>query len=121
MTYTGSRPIPILRQGDRLIVSVYGELTDSSWAGLIDDLLGQVRSWRATGVVLDVSGVEVMDSYAARTITGLAHMVGLLGATMVISGIGPAVAFTMVQLGATLGGARTAIDLDEALSLLDQG
>ncbi len=121
MSYTGSRSIPILRQGDRLIVSVQGELTDSSWSSLTDDLLEQVRSWRANGVVLDLSGVDVMDSYAARTISGLAHMVGLMGATMVISGIGPAVAFTMVRLGATFPGIRTAIDLDEALSLLDRG
>jgi rsbT antagonist protein RsbS len=112
--------IPILRQGDRLIVSLQGELGDAEWGQLTDDLLERVSDARCRSVVLDLSVVDVVDSYASRTIMRLTQMVQLRGARMAVAGIRPAVAFSMVQLGVSFEGIPTALDLDDALALLDE-
>lgn len=109
--------LPILKQGPLLIASLPESLTDSDWRTLKDDLLGRAGRYRSTGVIIDASVMEVMDSYATRLVDGLARMLKLRGASTVIVGIQPAVAFAMAQLGLRLAAARTALDLDEALEL----
>ncbi len=108
----------ILKQGNVLIASVQGSMTDADLAQMRDELVADVRRYRATGVIVDVTLLDVMDSFAARTLRGIAQMIKLLGATAVIVGIQPEVAFSMVQLGLTLEGINTALDLEEGLVLL---
>ena len=108
----------ILKQGNVLIASVQGSMTDADLAQMRDELVGDVRRYRSTGVIVDVTLLDVMDSFAARTLRGIAQMIKLLGATAVIVGIQPEVAFSMVQLGLTLEGINTALDLEEGLVLL---
>ena len=109
---------PILRQRDVLIASLPPDLTDGDLAALRDDLAQRVGSQRARGVVLDVSALNLVDSYAARTLRTIAHTARLRGAETVIVGIQPDVAFAMVQLGITLEDVATALDLEEGLALL---
>ena len=109
---------PILKQNKTLIASVQGSLSDADLMQLRDDLGASVRAHRATGVVVDVTLLDVMDSFAARTLRGIAQMSRLLGAKSIIVGIQPDVAFAMVQLGLTLEGITTALDLEEALAIL---
>jgi rsbT antagonist protein RsbS len=108
----------ILKQGNVLIASVQGSMTDADLAQMRDELVSDVRRYRSTGVIVDVTLLDVMDSFAARTLRGIAQMIKLLGATAVIVGIQPEVAFSMVQLGLTLEGINTALDLEEGLAAL---
>jgi len=108
----------VLKQGPFLIASLPDALTDSGWQGLRDALLTQVGAHRSLGVVIDVSGMEVMDSYATRLLEGIARMLSLRGAACVVVGIGPGVAFAMTRLGLRLSTADTALDLDDGLDLL---
>ncbi len=112
--------VPILKQGDFLIATIQSALTDDDLLQLRDDLAEQVGRYRSRGVIVDVTVLDVMDSFAARTLRALAHMVGLRGAQTVIVGIQPEVAFAMVQLGLTLGDVATALDLEEGLALLQR-
>lgn len=112
--------VPILKQGDFLIATIQSALTDDDLLRLRDDLAEQVGRYRSRGVIVDVTVLDVMDSFAARTLRALAHMVGLRGARTVIVGIQPEVAFAMVQLGLTLGDVETALDLEEGLELLQK-
>ncbi|MBI4408261.1 MAG: STAS domain-containing protein [Gemmatimonadetes bacterium] len=110
--------VPILKQGEYLIASIQSALTDQELSQLKDDLLDHAGRTRARGVVVDVTVLDVMDSFAARTLRSLAHMLDLLGAATVVVGIQPEVAFAMVQLGLTLEGVSTALDLEEGLAFL---
>jgi len=110
--------VPILKQGDYLIASIQSALTDGDLVQLRDDLASHVGRYRSKGVIVDVTVLDVMDSFATRTVRDLAHMVRLRGARTVIVGIQPEVAFAMVQLGLELGNVATALDLEEALDLL---
>ena len=109
---------PILKQGEVLIASLQPDLTDGDLALLRDHLAARVGSARARGVVLDVSALDVVDSFAARTLRTIAHIAKLRGAETVIVGIQPEVAFSMVQLGITLEDVTTALDLEEGLTQL---
>lgn len=111
--------VPVLKQRDYLIASIQSALTDADLVELRDDLARQVGQSRARGVIVDVTVLDVMDSFAVRTLRHLAYMVRLRGAETVIVGIQPEVAFTMVQLGLTLEDVTTALDLEEGLALLD--
>lgn len=111
--------VPILKQGPYLIGSVQSALTDADLLQLRDSLVQKVGQYRSLGVIVDVTALDVMDSFASRTLSDISHMIRLRGAEMVIVGIQPEVAFTMVQLGLTLEGVATALDLEEGLSLLD--
>jgi rsbT antagonist protein RsbS len=111
----------ILKQGGVLIASVQGSMTDADLTQLRQELVLDVRRHRSAGVIIDVTLIEVMDSFAARTLRAIAQVVRLLGAEAVIVGIQPDVAFAMVQLGLTLEGTRTALDLEEGMALLQQG
>ena len=112
--------VPILKQGPFLIASVQSALTDTDLVQLRDALVGKVGTYRSRGVIVDVTALDVLDSFASRTLRDLAHMIRLRGAETVIVGIQPEVAFTMVQLGMTLEGVATALDLEEGLIYLDE-
>ncbi|HEY0844000.1 MAG TPA: STAS domain-containing protein [Noviherbaspirillum sp.] len=110
--------VPILKQEDFLIASIQGELTDAELVALRDQLVGKVRQHRSRGVLIDVTVLDIMDSFAARTLRSIANMTRLLGATTIVVGIQPEVALSMVQLGLTLEGSILAMDLEDGLSIL---
>jgi rsbT antagonist protein RsbS len=110
--------VPILAQGGILIASLEQAQSDSDLSQLQRSLLDGVRQRRARGVVLDVSAVDVMDSFAVRTLRTIAHAARLCGARTVIVGIQPEVAFAMTQLGIGLEDIATALDLDDGLVAL---
>lgn len=112
--------VPILKQGTYLIASIQSVLSDADMLQLRDDLAIKVGSFRARGVIIDVTVLDVIDSFATRTLRNIAHMLNLRGAETVIVGIQPEVAFAMVQLGLTLEGVGTSLDLEEGLTFLDQ-
>jgi rsbT antagonist protein RsbS len=112
--------VPILKQGPYLIASIQAALTDADLMQLRDALLRKVSDSRSKGVIIDVTVLDVMDSFASRTLRDIVHMIRLRGAETVIVGIQPEVAFAMVQLGLTLEGVATALDLEEGLEFLDQ-
>ena len=112
--------VPILKQRDYLIASIQAALTDADLLQLRDALVSQVGTCRSRGVIVDVTALDVMDSFAVRTLRDLAHMIRLRGAETVIVGIQPEVSFAMVQLGLTLEGVSTALDLEEGLAYLDK-
>jgi len=110
--------VPILKQSGYLIASIQDALTDDDLAHLQTALVRQVRQLRSRGVIIDVTALDVMDSFASRTLRHIAYMTRLLGAQTVIVGIQPDIAFSMVQLGLTLEGIETALDLEEGLMCL---
>lgn len=112
--------VPILKQEHCLIASIQGELSDAELLALRDQLVEQVRRYRSRGVVIDVTVLDLMDSFAARTLRSIAQMTKLLGAQTVIAGIQPEVAMSMVQLGLTLDHAIIAMDLEDGLAILRQ-
>ncbi len=112
--------VPILKQGDYLIASIQSELSDADLLKLREELVRRVSEARSRGVIVDVTVLDVMDSFATRTLRSMAHMIMLRGAETVIVGIQPEVAFSMVQLGLKLEGVETALDLEEGLILLDR-
>jgi len=111
-------PVPILKQGGVLIASLQTAVTDQDLIQLQDDLSDRVGRFRSRGAVIDVSALDVMDSFTTRTLRNLAEALKLRGAITVIAGIQPDVAFAMVELGLTLDGILTALDLEEGLDLL---
>jgi rsbT antagonist protein RsbS len=112
--------VPILKQRDTLIASIQSVLTDKELLQLRDDLGEKVGQHRAKGVIIDVTVLDVIDSFSTRTLRATAHMLRLRGAETVIVGIQPEVAFSMVQLGLTLEGIGSALDLEEGLAFLDE-
>ncbi|WP_029113415.1 STAS domain-containing protein [Mycobacterium sp. URHB0044] len=113
-------PVPILKQGTILIATVQAALTDSDTERLRYDLMERVSRFRAHGIIVDLTAIDVMDSYAARSLRTIAHMTRLRGADTVIVGLQPEVAFAMVQLGLAFDGMHTALDLEEGLALLNR-
>ncbi|MBV8789207.1 MAG: STAS domain-containing protein [Mycobacterium sp.] len=113
-------PVPILKQGSFLIASVQAALTDSDAERLRYDLMDRVSQFRAQGIIVDVTAIDVMDSFAARSLRTIAHMTRLRGADTVIVGLQPEVAFAMVQLGLAFDDMNTALDLEEGLALLNR-
>jgi rsbT antagonist protein RsbS len=112
--------VPILKQGQVLIATFQAALSDADLENLRRALVEQVVRLRSRGVIVDVTAMDVMDSYASRTLREIAHMIRLRGAEMVIVGIQPEVAFAMVQLGLTLDGVVTSLDLEEGLAYLTE-
>ena len=110
--------VPILKQGDCLIASIQAALSDADLEQLRDDLAERVGQFRSRGVIIDVTVLDVIDSFGTRTLRAVAHMLRLRGAETVIVGIQPDVAFSMVQMGLTLPGVGTALDLEEGLAYL---
>jgi len=112
--------VPILKQSHYLIATIQSALTDLDLLQLRDGLIERVGKFRSRGVIIDVTALDVLDSFAARTMRDLAHMIRLRGAETVIVGIQPEVAFAMVQLGLTLENVTTALDLEEGVSYLER-
>ena len=112
--------VPILKQGAYLIASVQSALTDAELLELRNALVEMVGRYRSRGVIVDVTAMDVMDSFASRTLRDIAHMIRLRGAETVIVGIQPEVAFAMTHMGLTLEGVGTALDLEEGLAHLDE-
>jgi rsbT antagonist protein RsbS len=112
--------VPILKQGDTLVACIQASLSDAELLQLRDELADGIGRHRARGVVIDVSALDVLDSFATRTIRGIAHSSRLRGAVTVVVGIQPDVAMAMVQLGLSLDDIPTALDLEEGLWFLDQ-
>lgn len=110
--------VPILCLGPNLVATLSSDLTDKEWDAFVLNLLEMIGRGKKTGVVIDLSALELVDSFACRVITTLVIAVRLLGAGSVVVGIAPAVAFSLVQLGLSLDGVMMAIDLDEGIKLL---
>jgi rsbT antagonist protein RsbS len=111
--------VPILKQGKYLIATIQTALRDMDLVCLREALVEKVGEHRARGVIVDVTSMDVMDSFSSRLLRDIAHMIRLRGAETVIVGIQPEVAFAMVRLGLVLDGVVTALDLEEALTFLD--
>jgi rsbT antagonist protein RsbS len=112
--------VPILKQGPYLIASIQSALADADLVQFRDALVDKVGRFRSRGVIVDVTVLDVMDSFATRTLRDLSQMIRLRGAETVIVGIQPEVAFAMVQLGLRLEGVGTALDLEEGLAFLNR-
>src|SRR5258706_14070047 len=112
--------VPILKASHYPIAPIQSALTDADLLQLRDALVEQVGKYRSRGVIVDVTALDVLDSFASRTMRDLAHMIRLRGAETVIVGIQPEVAFAMVQLGITLENVTTALDLEEGLTYLNR-
>jgi rsbT antagonist protein RsbS len=110
--------IPVIRLAGNLLVSIQVEMTDRVLAKLKDDVASAVDSSGASGLVIDVAGIETMDSFISRSICDLALIARLMGVPTVLCGIRPAVAVTLAEMGINLRGVPNVLDLDEAVSLL---
>ena len=112
--------VAILRQGEYLIASIQSDLSDSEVIDLRQELAELVGRHRARGIVIDVSALEVIDSFVARSLRAIVLTAKLRGAATVIVGIEPDVAIAMVQFRLNLESLRAVLDLDEAVALLDR-
>lgn len=110
--------IPVLKHGEILVATIQAALGDRDLMQLRDDLANKVGRFRSRGVVVDVTALDVLDSFAIRTLRGIAHVTQLRGAETVVVGIQPEVAFALVQLGLSLDGIETALDVEEGMELL---
>lgn len=110
--------VPVLRIGDILLVSIQVDLEDQTVLDLQEDLAEQIVARAARGVVIDITAVEIVDSFVGRMLATIASISRLLDAETVVVGMRPAVAITLVELGLSLGGVRTALDLEKGLALL---
>jgi rsbT antagonist protein RsbS len=110
--------VPILKQGDVLIASIQAALSDQDLVRLRDELAERIGRFRSRSVVIDLTALDVLDSFATRTIRDIAYTARLRGANAVVVGIQPEVALAMVQLGLSLEGIATALDLEDGLALL---
>ncbi|SNS12200.1 rsbT antagonist protein RsbS [Geodermatophilus saharensis] len=117
---TGPRLVSILRQGSYLIASIHTALDDTQMTAFQDDLVERIGRDRARGVVIDVAALDVLDSFATRTLRTIGEVARLRGAVTVVVGIQPEVAFAMVALGMDTGSVHTALDLEEGLAFLDR-
>ena len=116
----GPALVSILRQGSYLIASIHTALDDSQMVRFQEDLIEQIGRHRSRGVIIDVAALDVLDSFGSRTLRDIAEMARLRGATTVIVGVQPDVAFAMVMLGMGVGTVDTALDLEEGLAHLDR-
>lgn len=112
--------VAIVRQGDYLIASVQSDLSDSEVLRLRDDLVDRVGRLRLRGIIVDVGALDVIDSFVARSLRSIAVSARMRGALTVVVGIQPDVAIAMVQFRLNLEPLQTALDLDEALAVLDR-
>jgi rsbT antagonist protein RsbS len=110
--------IPILKIGDCLLVSIQVDMHDQMALALQDDLTVRIVEARARGVMIDISALEIVDSFIGRMLNNIAGMSRVLDAVTVVVGMRPAVAITLVELGLTLTGVRTALNVDKGLALI---
>jgi len=110
--------IPILKVGDCLLVSIQVDMHDKLALALQDDLMTRIVATGARGVMIDISALEFVDSFIGRLFSNIAAMARVLDAMTVVVGMQPAVAITLVELGLTLRGMHTALDVDKGLALI---
>jgi rsbT antagonist protein RsbS len=110
--------IPILRLGDFLLVTIQVELHDQLAMTLQDDLTQKLSRTQAKGVLIDISGLEIVDSFIGRSLAHIAGIARVMDAVTVLVGMRPAVAITLVELGMSLKGIRTALNVDKGMQLL---
>ncbi|ESQ79016.1 STAS domain-containing protein [Asticcacaulis sp. YBE204] len=110
--------IPILRMGDFLLVTIQVDMHDRLAMTLQDDLTTRISKTGATGVLIDISALEIVDSFIGRMISNISAMSRVLDAQTVIVGMQPAVAITLVELGLTLPGVKTALDVEKGMQML---
>jgi rsbT antagonist protein RsbS len=113
--------ISVVKVRDVLMVTMPADPDDASVSALQMKVLEMMEQYEATGLVLDISAVETLDSFFARTVAETAQMASLMGGRTVIAGMRPSVAITATQLGLTLGSTMTALDVDRALDTLTDG
>jgi rsbT antagonist protein RsbS len=112
--------IPILKMGRFLLVTIQVDMHDQLALQLQEDLTARIVAARARGVLIDISSLEVVDSFIGRMISNIAAMARVLDAETVVVGIQPAVAITLVELGLSLEGVRTALNVDRGMALLQE-
>jgi rsbT antagonist protein RsbS len=110
--------IPILKMGEYLLVSIQVDMHDQLAMTLQDDLTHQIVAHRAHGVLIDISSLEIVDSFIGRMIGNIAGMARMLDAETVLVGMKPAVAITLVELGMALPGVRTALNVEKGMAML---
>jgi rsbT antagonist protein RsbS len=110
--------IPILKMGDFLLVTIQVDMHDRLALTLQDDLTEGIARMRARGVLIDISSLEIVDSFIGRMLGNIAAMARVLDAETVVVGMRPAVAITLVELGLSLPGVRTALNVERGMSLL---
>jgi rsbT antagonist protein RsbS len=113
--------IPILKMGDSLLVSIQVDMHDRLAMTLQDDLTAKIVQTRAKGVLIDISALEVVDSFIGRMLANIAAMARVLDADTVVVGMRPAVAITLVELGLSLTGVRTALNVEKGMQLIGRG
>jgi rsbT antagonist protein RsbS len=112
--------IPILKMGDYLLVTIQVDMHDRLAMTLQDDLTSRIVNARAKGVLIDISALEIVDSFIGRMLADIAAMSRVLDAETVVVGMRPAVAITLVELGLSLTGVRTALNVERGMDLLRQ-
>jgi len=112
--------IPILKMGDFLLVTIQVDMHDQLALQLQDDLTTRISTDSATGVLIDISSLDVVDSFIGRMIANISAMARVLDAQTVVTGMRPAVAITLVELGMTLEGVLTALNVERGMALLRQ-
>ncbi|GHF73258.1 anti-anti-sigma factor [Streptomyces mashuensis] len=118
MTAAGRAGVPILRLGDVLVTGLLNELDDTTAAAFADELTNRIAADGARGVLVDISRLEIIDSYVARTLMELTTMARLLGARVIVAGMRPSVAITLVELGLRLTGVETALNAEQGMAAL---
>lgn len=113
--------VPILKLGDLLLVSIQIDLQDQTALTLQDDLSERIVATHARGVLIDISAMEIVDSFIGRMLSTIASISRVLDAETVVVGMRPAVAITLVELGLSLGGVRTALNVERGMQLLAAG
>lgn len=112
--------VPILKMGQFLLVSIQIDMSDQLALKLQDDLTARIYQTGAAGVLIDISALQMVDSFIGRTIANIAAMAGVMDAPTVLVGMQPAVAITVVELGVPLATVRTALDIDRGMKLLER-
>ncbi|GKS73824.1 STAS domain-containing protein [Acidovorax sp. SUPP950] len=112
--------IPILRMGETLLVTIQVDMQDRTAMQLQDDLADRIAKTGATGVMIDISGLEIVDSFVGRMLSSISGIARILSAHTVVVGMQPAVAITLVELGLSLEGVRTALNVERGMQLLER-
>jgi len=112
--------IPILKMGDCLLVTIQVDMHDELAMSLQEDLTAQIAKYASRGVLIDISSLEIVDSFIGRMLANIAAMSRVLDAQTVLTGIQPAVAITLVELGMSLPGIRTALNVERGMALLQE-